>query len=72
MRIKTIAAAGMLAVGVVAGGTAIAHADVYEGTYYSRGGCEAAGQNYVDSPATAYTRWTCQRDDQGNWDLWLG
>lgn len=71
MRIKTIAAAGLLAAGIVAGGTAIAHADVYEGTYYARSGCESAGQNYAANPSSGYTRWTCQRNDQGNWDLML-
>ncbi|WP_067703984.1 hypothetical protein [Nocardia jejuensis] len=71
MRIKTIVAAGLLAAGVVAGGQAIASADVYEGTYYSRAACSGAGQAIVDSAYTPYYYWQCEQDYSGNWDLYL-
>lgn len=70
MRIKTIVFGGLLAAGIVAGGTAVANAG-YEGTYGSQAACVGAGQASVDSPYTPWTYWSCEQDAWGDWDLYL-
>ncbi|GAB4584203.1 hypothetical protein [Nocardia sp. IFM 10818] len=70
MKFKTVLAAGALALGVVASGSAIANADeVYYGNYGTLAACEADGANGPAHPD--WTNYQCREAVDGTWNLYL-
>ncbi|KZM74945.1 hypothetical protein AWN90_23320 [Nocardia terpenica] len=66
MNIRSVVAAGALALGVVAVGAGVAQADTYIGNYATYEACQADGE----SPKTGGDRWECRQQNDGSWDLY--
>ncbi|MEV6771489.1 hypothetical protein AB0N05_22980 [Nocardia sp. NPDC051030] len=72
--IKTVLAAGTLALAVVAGGTAIASAEEaqVEGNYSTLAACQADGPNVqVNRDNNSWTTWDCRQGNDGLFYLFL-
>lgn len=70
MKIKTILAGSALALGVVATGSALAHADeVFYGNYGTQAACNADGANGPAHPD--WTTFQCRQAVDGSWNLYL-
>ncbi|MEV6767893.1 hypothetical protein AB0N05_04595 [Nocardia sp. NPDC051030] len=70
MTFKSVLAAGALALGVVASGTAQAHAaEVFYGNYRTLAACTADGQNTPAHPD--WTTFECRKGIDGTWNLYL-
>ncbi|WP_067571417.1 hypothetical protein [Nocardia acidivorans] len=72
--LKNTLAVGALALGLVAGGSALASAETVqvEGNYSTLAACQADGPNVqVTRDNDKWTNWACQQGDDGLWYLFL-
>jgi hypothetical protein len=71
---KTIAAAALVAGGLMTLGLGVAQADEVEveGTYSTLDACQVDGPNVEIAQGDGnYSHWDCRQGDDGLWSVWL-